>query len=109
MNGSEGMSEAHITWREIPWESPLPGLRQKAVVREGRRLRLVEYGPELPPHWCEAGHVGLVLQGCLELEFADGVVVLRPGDGLWIPAGPTHRHRASVPEGLARLVLFEDV
>jgi quercetin dioxygenase-like cupin family protein len=37
------------------------------------RVRMVEYSPGyIADHWCEKGHVLLVLEGELETELADG-------------------------------------
>ena len=45
------------------------------------RVRMVEYSPGyVADHWCEKGHVLLVLEGELETTLADGrVFVLKPG------------------------------
>src|SRR5580704_12952489 len=44
------------------------------------RVRMVEYTPGyLADHWCQKGHVLLVLEGELHTELADGrTVVLKP-------------------------------
>ena len=37
------------------------------------RVRMVEYSPGyLADHWCDRGHVLLVLEGALDCELADG-------------------------------------
>jgi len=48
----------------------------------------------MAPHWCAKGHVGHIVDGILELEFADRVVTAATGDVLFIPGGPEHTHRA---------------
>ncbi len=84
-------------------------MRAKTVRLGARQLRLVEYTPELAPHWCELGHLGYVLEGRLEVEFPAGAVVFEPGDGLTISAGPEHRHRGCALTDVVRVVFVEDV
>jgi quercetin dioxygenase-like cupin family protein len=45
------------------------------------RVRMVEYSPGyVADHWCQKGHVLLVLEGELETTLADGrVFLLKPG------------------------------
>lgn len=78
------------------WESPLPGIRHKVSDQGGCRLRLVEYARAMEPHWCAVGHVGIILEGRMEIEFDGETLVLEAGDGVHIPDGEAHRHRARV-------------
>ena len=103
------MSSYKVDFGSLTWESPMTGLRFKARTTDGRRLRLVEYTRDMPPHWCESGHIGYVLEGRFELTFDGERVVLNPGDGLFIPAGKEHRHMGKVLTETARLVMVEDV
>jgi hypothetical protein len=60
------------------------------------RVRMVEYSPGyLADHWCEKGHVVLLLQGELHTELADGrTVVLKPGQSYQVGDGVlAHRSR----------------
>ena len=98
-----------VDFGSLTWESPMKGLRFKARTIDGRRLRLVECGKDMPPHWCESGHIGYVLEGQFELTFDDEKVVLNPGDGLFIPAGKAHRHMGKVLTDTVRVVMVEDV
>jgi hypothetical protein len=103
------MDDYRIDFAGIPWESPIPGMRQK-VRREGaRRVRLVEYAREMEPHWCERGHWGCVIEGTFEIEFDDGLRVFEPGDGVLIPDGPAHRHKGRVLSDTVRCLFVEDV
>jgi mannose-6-phosphate isomerase-like protein (cupin superfamily) len=90
------------------WESPMRGLRFKAVRSGGRQLRLIEYTVEMEPHWCEKGHIGCVLEGRFEIRFDSGVLVFGPGDGVFIPSGEAHRHMGRVLSGPVRVVFVED-
>ncbi len=74
----------------------------------GIRVRMVEYSPDyLADHWCQKGHILLVLDGELETELDDGRrVVLKPGQSYQVAdgAGP-HRSRTG-PAG-AKLFIVD--
>jgi hypothetical protein len=60
------------------------------------RVRMVDYSPDyLADHWCEKGHILLVLAGELETELADGRrFVLAPGQSYQVADGAEpHRSR----------------
>ena len=98
-----------VIFDEIEWENPAPGIRCK-IVRHGRRqLRLVEYAREMPPHWCKRGHIGLVLYGEMEIEFPAGSHIFRGGEGVFIPEGEDHRHRATILSEKVLAVFVEDL
>ncbi len=71
------------------------------------RVRMVEYSPGyLADHWCERGHVLLVLEGELTTELKDGSVhVLRPGQSYQVADG-TAPHRSRTKVG-ARLFIVD--
>lgn len=103
------MNQYHIDFHEIAWESPIPGMRQKEFSHRGKRLRLVEYTPEMEPHWCSKGHYGYILEGRFQLEFDGSVKIYEKGDGVFIPDGQEHRHRGTVLSGMVRVIFVEDV
>ena len=78
----------------LDWETPLEGVRHKVLDQDNIRMRLVEYGREMPPHWCEKAHYGMVLEGEFEIEFDHETLRYEKGDGLFLPAGSNHRHKA---------------
>lgn len=99
-----------VDFETLPWESPMPGVRQKVAVQGNRRLRLVEFAAGfVEPGWCAKGHIGYALEGKMELAFEDSTVVLGPGDGVIIPAGQGHKHKATVLSDVFRAMLVEDV
>ena len=102
------MDNYRVDFASIPWESPNDGLRQKVYRVGGRQLRLVEYSNTLPAHWCEKGHVGYVLEGQIEIRFDGQTQVYGPGDGLFIPDGPEHRHTGTVLSDTVTVVFVED-
>jgi quercetin dioxygenase-like cupin family protein len=98
-----------IDFDAIPWQSPGAGVRQKAIVRDGRRLRLVEFARDFVERdWCPKGHIGYVLEGRMELAIGGRTVSFGPGDGIFIPAGPEHQHKATVLSDVFRVILVED-
>jgi|APFre7841882630_1041343.scaffolds.fasta_scaffold21374_3 ethanolamine utilization protein EutQ (cupin superfamily) len=103
------MNQYRVIFDEVEWESPVPGVRHKVVVTGDEKLRLVEYTPEMAPHWCSVGHVGLILEGRFEIAFDGSTQVFRAGDGVLIPSGEQHRHRATALSDFVRAVFVEKV
>lgn len=98
-----------INFDNIEWESPLKGVKCKAYTCGNKRIRLVEYTKEMPPHWCEKGHYGLVLEGELEIEYSDKKIVYKKGDGVFIPDGTEHKHKGRVITDSVKVIFVEDV
>jgi quercetin dioxygenase-like cupin family protein len=104
------MSGTRVDFDAVGWKETLPGARQKAVERGGKRIRLVEFAVEfVEPDWCAKGHVGYVLGGELALEFEDREERYRPGDAFVIRPGGPDKHMARAVGATARLLLVEDV
>ena len=94
----------------IPWQSPLPGVRFRPYEQDGRRLRVVEYTSDfVEPDWCRKGHAGYVIEGRFEIDFNGRLVRFDAGDGIFIPAGEEHKHKARILSEVVRVILFEDV
>lgn len=91
----------------LPWEQSAPGVRFKAIKRDGKRLRLVEFTKEfVEREWCLKDHTGYVLEGEMEITFDGTTERFAAGDGVFIARGERHRTRVMSP--LIRLVLVED-
>jgi quercetin dioxygenase-like cupin family protein len=105
-----GRLPCKVDFDALEWQSPLPGARFK-VHREGsRQIRLLEFTAEfVEPHWCEKGHIGMVLSGTLEVDFQGTLVTFGEGSGLFIPPGPASAHKARSRTPVVRLVLVEEV
>ena len=101
-------AQYRIAFGVIDWESPMPGVRHKIAVVGDTKLRLVEYTAQMAQHWCSVGHVGLILGGRFEIEFDSGTQVFEAGDGVMIPSGEAHRHRARVLSDVVRAVFVEE-
>ena len=105
------MVEYLIGFKEIAWESPAPGVRQKAFVKDGQRIRLVEFTDSFfEPEWCTRGHIGYILEGRISIDFDGKQIEFKAGDGLFIPEGEGNKHKGSVEKGeKALIVLFEKI
>jgi ethanolamine utilization protein EutQ (cupin superfamily) len=97
-----------IDFESMAWKTPAVGVRFKAYEKDGRKLRLIEFTKEFVEPGCTKGHIGYVLEGQLEIDIGGKVIVLGPGDGLSIPAGEEHKHKARILTDVARVVLVED-
>ncbi|MCE2924343.1 MAG: DHCW motif cupin fold protein [Phycisphaeraceae bacterium] len=92
-----------------------PGLSGEAVWRTRHvgpadnpiRVRMVEYSPGyVADHWCQKGHVLLVLEGELETHLADGrVFTLKPGMSYQVADG-AEAHMSRTATG-ARLFVVD--
>ncbi len=102
------MSEYKVDFRSLDWESPMEGIRQKAISGHGKKMRLVEYSPAMSLHWCVKGHFGYVLEGKLQIEFEKGTYILEKGNGVFIPDGAAHRHRAKALTDVVQVIFVED-
>ena len=104
------MDGCKVDFDALAWQTLAPGARAKVHRAQGKQLRLVEFTAEfVEPHWCEKGHVGLVLSGCLEIDFHGRIVRYPEGSGIVIAAGAASAHKARCLTPLVRLVLVEDV
>ncbi|MGH7830356.1 MAG: cupin domain-containing protein [Candidatus Binatia bacterium] len=104
------MPRSKVDFDSLEWQPSLPGARYK-VYREGtRQLRLVEFTFEfVEPHWCEKGHIGLVVSGTLEIDFRGRLVSYPEGSGIFILPGASSGHKARSKTPVVRLVLVEEV
>lgn len=98
-----------IDFESLPWEAPAPGVRYKKCRRNGQQLRLVEFTKEfVEADWCVKGHAGYVLEGVIAVDFHGKDMVLVAGNGLFIPPGKEHGHKARAITDAVTLVLVEE-
>jgi quercetin dioxygenase-like cupin family protein len=107
----EGIPFQSIDWSRIdPTSHPgAPGMATWRTLEVGNvRVRKVEYSAGyVADHWCERGHVLLVLDGELVTELSDGrTTTLRAGDTYVVADGAEGAHRSSAPGG-ARLFIVD--
>ena len=104
------MEKYKIDFKTMPWEAPALGVRFKAHEQDGRKLRLAEFTKDfIESDWCTKGHIGYVLEGRMEIDFDGKVILFGPGDGLFIPTGEKHKHKAKVSTDTLKIILVEDV
>ncbi len=102
------MIDYRVDFDRIDWEEPMPGVRHKFVVQDSTKLRLVEYFKSMEPHWCNRGHVGMILDGQFEIRYDNSTEVYNPGDGVFIPSGEEHRHMAVSLTDKVRALFVEE-
>ena len=101
--GTTDWASIHVTEHQ--------GVSGKALWRTQQfgdiRVRMVEYTPGyLADHWCEQGHILLVLEGRLETELADGrKFILTPGTSYQV-ADEAEAHRSFTDIG-AKLFIVD--
>jgi len=104
------MEQYKVDFKSKSWETPAEGVRFKAYQQGEKKLRLAEFTKEfVEPDWCTKGHIGYVLEGQMEIDFDRKVIQFGPGDGVFIPAGEEHKHKAKVLTDVAKIILVEDV
>ncbi len=103
------MLQYKVKFDNIEWESPIAGVRYKKYIYNNKQVRLVEYSKEMPPHWCEKGHYGMILEGEMEIEYQYEKIIYRKGDGVFIPDGAEHKHRGRVLTEFVKVIFVEDV
>jgi len=75
-----------------------------------QQIRLVKFTSEfIEPHWCEKKHIGLILEGSLEVDFKSNIVIYQKAEGIFISPGPDSAHKARSLTPVVRLVPVEDV
>lgn len=103
------MTGFKVEFSRMEWEQVRPDVRQKVYCDGGRRIRLIEFGTsDGAEGWCESGHIGYVLKGSLRIDFDGQVLAFTAGDGLFIPAGATSRHRSVSITAGTQLLMVED-
>jgi len=103
------MLQYKVVFDDLPWEQSMEGLRYKIYKYNNKQLRLIEYTEEMPLHWCEKGHYGYILEGKFEIEYQNEKVIYQTGDGVFIPEGKKHKHRAKVLSDQVKVLFVEDV
>jgi hypothetical protein len=101
-------ADHRVAFDSLPWDTLAPGARHKIFRAGDTVLRLLEFSHGfVEPDWCRRGHVGYVLAGDLDVDFHGKLEHFSAGDGVLIPPGEAHRHKAIVVSDVVRLVLVE--
>ncbi len=103
------MKDHRLFFSGLEWTAIAPGARHKVFERDGKRVRLLEFSHDfVEVGWCRKGHVGMVLQGTLELDFDGRSELFNSGDGLFILAGEAAKHKARSISEQVTLFLVDD-
>ncbi len=104
------MSTRKIDFLSQPWETPAPNVRMKVHKGLETQLRMVEFTSGfVEADWCLRGHTGYVLHGRMEVDFDGTVETFEAGDGLLIPSGEEHKHKARILTETVTLILVEAI
>ena len=97
-----------IDFAELHWVDAAPGARFKAIDRDGSRLRLLEFTEQfVETDWCRKGHIGVLLEGVLEIDFSGRTERFEAGQALFIPPGEAGKHKAHALSELVLLFVVE--
>lgn len=106
----EGVPFCTTDWSTLPStvHPGAPGTATWQTFEQGNvRVRMVQYSPGyVADHWCERGHVLLVLDGELITELADGSTVTLTAGMSYQVANGASSHRSRSPRG-ARLFVVD--
>lgn len=102
------MSNYKIKFDSIDWETQIEGVKSKAYKHGNKQLRLVVYTKDMPPHWCEKGHYGYILEGELEIEFTNEKLIYKKGDGVFISEGAEHKHKGRALSDIVKVIFVEN-
>jgi len=103
------MIQHKINFNKIDGKTPLEGVKSKFYKHGNKQIRQVEYTKDMPPHWCEKGHYGMILEGKFEIEFENETIIYDKGDGVFIPNGKDHKHCAKVLSDVVKVIFVEDL
>ena len=103
------MLQYKVNFDKLDWEASLKGVKSKIYKHKDKQIRLIEYSRKMPLHWCEKGHYGYILEGKFEIEFQNEKIIYQAGDGVFIPEGKGHKHRAKVLTDLVKVIFIENV
>jgi len=101
------MLQYKVNFNDLNWEEPLEGVKCKIFKHGDKQLRLVVYSKDMPLHWCEKGHYGYILDGKFEIEYQNEKIIYQTGDGIFIPDGKEHKHRAKVLSEFVKVIFIE--
>ena len=86
------MNDLLIRFKTLPWEKKEVNVKQKSIAFENKTIRLVLFEPFFSEvEWCFKAHIGIVLEGELQIEFDETSKIYKLNDGLLISKGTKHR------------------
>lgn len=99
-----------IDFETLEWEEPAVGVRYKKYITGNKQIRLLEFSEGfIEAEYCQNGHIAIVLDGILRLDFNGHIETYAKGETVFIPSGETDKHKAILRAGeLVRLLLIEE-
>ena len=98
-----------IHFSSLDWIEPALGVRFKSILKDDKKLRLVEFTEEfIEENWCTKGHIGFIVEGEMEINFNGVINKFNAGDALFIPEGENHRHKHHSTGQRVKLFLVEE-
>ncbi|GER57902.1 hypothetical protein ULMA_00100 [Patiriisocius marinus] len=103
------MNKYRIDFKNIEWETPDKGVKQKIFSKGNQSVRLLRfYDDFIEENWCTKGHIGFVLDGEMTIDFNGKTLRYKKGDGLWIESIEDNKHKAIIAKGtFVELIFFE--
>jgi hypothetical protein len=99
-----------VNFNDLEWENASGGARFKIFRQNGRQIRLLELGEDfVEEDWCVKNHVGLVLEGELEIDFDGKTLNYAAGEVLFISENENSKHKAPPVTPFVKLILIEDL
>ena len=98
-----------IKFKQLAWEIPRQGVKQKIHSNGQSRLRLIQFDDTfVEEDWCSKGHVGYVVEGEMTINVNGAMNTYKKGDGLWLEQGESNQHKVIIEKGKrVELILFE--
>ena len=108
---TNNIDENRVHFKNIDWETPSTGVKQKIFLKGKQRIRLLcFYDDFIEENWCTKGHIGYVTDGEMTVDFNGKKVNFQKGDGLWIENGEKSKHKVTIVKGMfVELILFESL
>jgi len=103
------MQTYKVAFDSLEWQESMPGARFKVFSDGSKKIRLLEFTSEFVElHWCTKAHIGIILEGELEIDFDGKIMRYGKGDGIFTPKGETAKHKAHSLTPSVQLFLVED-
>ena len=104
------MHHSKIDFESVQWVSLNSLSRVKKIIQGNRQFRLLELTKGYEEDgWCTEGHIGIVLDGDLDIDFNGVVESFHKGDALQIMNGEEEKHKPLICSDKVILYLVEDV
>jgi len=98
-----------VAFDSLEWQASTPGARFKVFSDRSKQVRLLEFSSEFVElQYCLKAHIGIVLEGELEIDFDGKIICYGKGDGVFIPKGEVAQHKARSLTPSVQLFVVEE-